>query len=476
MGDRDGTQTEGTGAPVEHRPLLHYQPPSGWLNDPNGLVFHDGAWHLCYQHHPGSLDWGPMHWGHAVSTDLVTWRDLPIALYPDSNGTAYSGCAVVDRRGTAGFGPGALVAIYTQFTPTTQVQSVAGSSDHGRTWRVHPGNPVLGQPDGVVDFRDPKVSWFGDADDGHWVMVLAAGDGVRFYASRDLLAWESTGVFVPERGRPHGVWETPDLFALPVEGARGHRWVLSAGATDHAPAGGSGTRYWTGGFDGATFSADAAARWVDHGADFYAAQSWSDVADGRRVWIAWMSNWMYASHVPAAAARGQLTVPRQVGLEPDGADGWVLVQRPVDEIARHLSDPVAPGAGVPLRTGAAWVRLRTHADAHGCAVVTVAAADAHVQVVHDPAAGTVTVDRTGAAGIGHGFAGVHTAPVPSGRGVDLDVVIDRSSIEVFADGGRACLTDLVVGLSGDGRPVTVAVGGDAIADADLRHVERADAG
>ena len=460
---------------MDQQPPLHYEPPWGWLNDPNGLVFHDGAWHLCYQHHPHSLDWGPMHWGHAVSTDLVTWRDMPIALYPDANGTVYSGCAVIDRHGAAGFGRGAMVAVYTQFTPATQVQSLAGSTDGGRTWKVHPDNPVLRQPDGVVDFRDPKVSWFGDADDGHWVMVLAAGDRARFFASRDLVTWESTGVFVPERGRPHGVWETPDLFALPVDESPGHRWVLSVGALEHAPAGGSGTRYWTGDFDGATFTADAAARWADHGADFYAAQSWSDVPGGRRVWIAWMSNWMYAAHVPAAAARGQLTVPRQVSLAPDGAGGRVLAQRPVDEVARHLGDPVTPGAAdVPLHTGAGWVRVRSRGGGRGRAAVTVASADAHARVVYDPEAGTVTLDRTGAAGIGLGFAGVHTAPVPPGRGVDLDVVIDRSSIEVFADGGRACLTDLVLGLSGDGQ-VTVGVDGSAVADADLRHVERADA-
>lgn len=461
---------------MEHRTLLHYEPPSGWLNDPNGLVFHDGEWHLCYQHHPHSLDWGPMHWGHAVSTDLMTWRDLPIALYPDSNGTVYSGCAVIDRRGTAGFGPGAMVAIYTQFTPTTQVQSIAGSTDGGRTWQVHPDNPVLRQPAGVVDFRDPKVSWFGDRDDGHWVMVLAAGDGARFYASRDLVAWEPTGAFAPEHGRPHGVWETPDLFALPVDGPPHRRWVLSAGVLERAPAGGSGTRYWTGDFDGAGFTADAEARWVDHGADFYAAQSWSDVAGGRRIWIAWMSNWMYAAHVPAAAARGQLTVPRQVSLAADGRDGWALAQRPVDELARHLGAGVPLGTtGVALRTGAALLRLRSRAVDRGRSTVTITAREAHARVVHDAAAGTVTLDRTGAAGIGHGFAGAHTAAVTRGRAVDIDVVIDRSSIEVFADGGRTCLTDLVVGFTGGG-PVEVAVGGDAVAQADLHHVEHADAG
>ncbi|HSJ43558.1 MAG TPA: glycoside hydrolase family 32 protein [Euzebyales bacterium] len=461
---------------MEHRPLLHYEPPSGWLNDPNGLVFHDGEWHLCYQHHPHSLDWGPMHWGHAVSTDLMAWRDLPIALYPDDNGTVYSGCAVIDRRGTAGFGPGAMVAIYTQFTPATQVQSIAGSTDGGRTWQAHPGNPVLRQPDGVVDFRDPKVSWFGEPDDGHWSMVLAAGAGARFYASRDLVTWEPTGAFVPAQDRPHGVWETPDLFAPPVDGPPHERWVLTVGVLEHGPAGGSGTRYWTGGFDGATFTPDGVARWADHGADFYAAQSWSDVADGRRIWIAWMSNWMYAAQVPATAARGQLTLPRQVRLAADGAGGWVLAQRPVDELSRHLGESRALDAtAVPLRTGAARVRLRSHADGGGRSVVTVTARDAHAQLIHDAAAGTVTLDRTGAAGIGQGFAGVHTAAVTSGDVVDLDVVIDRSSIEVFADDGRACLTDLVVGLAGDG-PVEVGVAGDAVVDAELSHAEPADAG
>lgn len=457
---------DAAGGPARrHRPVLHYEPPAGWLNDPNGLVQLDGEWHLCYQHHPYSRDWGPMHWGHAVSTDLVRWHDLPVALAPDALGTVYSGCAVVDRSGSAGFGAGALVAVYTQCTPTAQVQSIAGSTDRGRTWQVHPANPVLRQPPGVVDFRDPKVSWFGDAGTGHWTMVVAAGDGVRHYASPDLATWEPTGAFAPERGLPHGVWETPDLFGLPVAASNGRRWVLTAGALERGPAGGSGTRYWVGDFDGAAFTADGPARWVDHGADFYAAQSWSDVADGRRVWVAWMSNWSYAADIPAGAARGQMTLPRQVWLTSDG----VLAQRPVAEIDGHLGEAVDLGAaGEPLPTGAARIRVRCRASDRGRTVVHLSAAGAHVRVIHDAAAGTVSLDRTGAAGIGHGFGATHTAPV-TGRGpVDLDVVVDRSSVEVFAAGGRVCLTDLVLGFAGDA-PVRAAVDGDLVVAAELRH-------
>lgn len=454
------------------RPLLHFTPPTGWLNDPNGLVHLDGEYHLCYQHHPDSTDWGPMHWGHAVSTDLLTWTDLPIALEPDDNGTVYSGSAVVDHAGTAGRGPGALVACYTQCAPGAQVQSVATSVDRGRTWQPLATNPVLRPPPGTDDFRDPKVIRYGQGGRAHWVMALAAGDGVLLYASDDLRRWEPAGRFHPEAGRPHGVWECPDLFPLDVEGTGRRRWVLVAGAAEAAPAGGSGTRYWTGDFDGVTFTADGPARWVDHGADFYAAQSWSDTPDGRRIWLAWMSNWAYASRVPADVRRGRMTLPRTLRLVDDGA---VLAQRPVAELAARLAAPVdAEAAPTPLAGGAGVLRVAL--DPVGSVEVVLAGVHSRVVVRYDGVAGQLAVTRTGAAAeaVGAGFAATHrtTVAAPGDGPLDLDVVIDRGSVEVLAAGGRVAVTDLAVGLDA----CHVAVTGDGVVHARVQPVTAGAAG
>lgn len=452
------------------RPVVHYTPPSGWLNDPNGLVFHEGEYHLHYQHHPHSLNWGPMHWGHAVSADLVSWTDLPIALQPDAHGTIYSGSAVVDHRGTAGFGRGALVAIYTQFTPATQVQSVAWSTDRGRTWRDHDSNPVLAPPAGVTDFRDPKVFWYGGPDDGHWVMALAAGTAVWLFTSRDLLSWTSASVFAPESGAPHGVWEMPDLFVLPVANSSDRRWVLAVGAATNGPAGGSATRYWVGDFDGETFTADPQlpARWADHGADFYAAQSWSDAPDGRRLWLAWMSNWDYANRLPARGWRGQMTLPRELHLAGDACS---LVQRPIGELDRYLT-PATSARRVMLETGAAWIRMRTTSARVGTAAVVLRAGPVCVRVTYDASASVLMLDRSAAiaAHVGDGFGAVHTAPLTDNRHVDIDVLVDRSSVEVFAEAGRTCMTDLVLGFGG-AHVVSVEVEGDLIDHFDVSHVD-----
>jgi sucrose-6-phosphate hydrolase SacC (GH32 family) len=463
------SKIDGGGADAGQRPLVHFTPPTGWLNDPNGLVHLDGEYHLCYQHHPHSTDWGPMHWGHAVSTDLLTWTDLPIALEPDGNGTVYSGSAVVDHEGTAGRGVGALVACYTQFTRVAQVQSVATSSDRGRTWQPLPTNPVLRPPPGTSDFRDPKVLRYRESGRAHWVMALAVGDGVWLYTSDDLRRWEPASRFHPESGPPSGVWECPDLFPLVVEGTECRRWVLVCGVSEHAPAGGSGTRYWIGEFDGTTFTADGPARWIDHGADFYAAQSWSDVPDGRRIWLAWMSNWAYAARVPAGVRRGRMTLPRTLRLVDDGA-GPVLAQRPVGELMGRLGTPVAVGAApTPLPGGAGLVRAAV--DPGGSIGLAVAGARGRACVRYDGDIRRLTLLRESAAGdaVGPGYAGPHHAPVPSPRtgGLGLDVVVDRGSVEVFVAGGRVCMTDLVVGLENDPMP-QVSVTGDGIEEVRLR--------
>ena len=329
------------------------------MNDPNGLVHAAGVFHLCYQHHPDGLVWGPMHWGHATSRDLLTWEHQPIALVPDHLGTAFSGSAVVDRDGVAGFGAGALVAFFTHFQEDVpQAQGVAFSVDGGTTWRPYDGNPVLRAPEGLVDFRDPKVFRF---QDSHWVMVVAALDEVALFGSTDLLHWEPLSTFGRGHGAHGGTWETPDLFEVPVDGTSESRWVLVVSVLGGGPAGGSGTQYFLGDFDGTAFTSDdpgERVRWVDHGADFYAPQSWSDAPDGRRIWIAWLSNWEYGRTTPASTWRGAMTLPRDVALCRAGGE-VVLAQQPVRGArgpARRGDRASRPAAAAGHAVGAAGRR------------------------------------------------------------------------------------------------------------------------
>ena len=438
---------------VPERPHVHFTPPSGWMNDPNGLVHVDGTWHLAYQHHPHDLSWGPMHWGHATSTDLLSWRHEPVALRPDHLGAAFSGSAVVDREGVAGFGAGAFVAFFTHFEEgVPQSQGVAVSVDDGTTWAPYDGNPVLRAPDGLVDFRDPKVFRYGASGvDAHWVMVLAAGHEVAFFTSTDLLRWESASRFGRGNGAHEGVWETPDLLELPVEGTDERRWVLVVSVMSGAPAGGSGTQWFPGGFDGATFVPDdepEAVRWVDHGGDFYAPQSWSDAPDGRTVWVAWMSNWGYGRTTPAAGWRGVMTVPRELALRGT-ADDVALVQLPVGELdtrGRDLGGHEDVTVSLPWRveaTEAFDLRLEVPAGERFAVelldgAVTVTWRDGLLRVVRDVG---------GLAGADPAPQEVHLAP-REGR-LDLRFVVDTCSVELFADGGALVLTNQVFPL----RPV-----------------------
>lgn len=326
----------------DHRGVYHFTPKENWINDPNGMVFFKGEYHLFYQHHPHGTTWGPMHWGHAVSRDLISWEELPIALLPDENGTIFSGSAIVDWNNTTGFfedEPG-LVAIFTHHLEVKdqdaiQTQSLAYSKDNGRTWTKYEGNPVL-KHDSFVDFRDPKVFWHEQTKE--WVMVIACGQTVCLYHSPNLKDWTLGSEFGAGIGSHDGVWECPDLFPLAVDGDSGQeKWVMlvSIGA-DPAFIEGSRTQYFTGDFDGTTFVPDEAShtvRWIDYGRDNYAGVSWSDVPeeDGRRLIIGWMSNWMYANQTPTNNYRGAMTIARELTLETRAGE-VVLIQRPAREL------------------------------------------------------------------------------------------------------------------------------------------------
>lgn len=438
------------------RPHVHFTPPSGWMNDPNGLVHAEGTWHLAYQHHPHDLSWGPMHWGHATSTDLVTWRHRPVALRPDHLGAAFSGSAVVDHDGVAGFGTGALLAFFTHFEEgVPQSQGLAVSPDGGTTWAPYDGNPVLGAPEGLVDFRDPKVFRYGghggQGAAGHWVMVLAAGEEVALYTSADLLHWTPASRFGRQHGAHGGVWETPDLFELEAAGTGARRWVLAVSVLAGGPAGGSGTQWFCGTFDGRTFEAEgdpADVRWVDHGGDFYAPQSWSDAPDGRRVWVAWMSNWAYGRTTPAETWRGVMTVPRDVSLRR-GPAGPILCQWPVGELdvrGRTVLEAEQVTVTEPWRVDAGEAfDLRLLLEPGTAGVLSLL--DGAVRVTWQD--GRLRVERSV-----DGLVGADPAPqevqVPAVGGLDLRAVVDTCSVELFLDGGAVVLTNQVYPL----RPVS----------------------
>ncbi|MEZ5177138.1 MAG: glycoside hydrolase family 32 protein [Acidimicrobiales bacterium] len=420
-------------------------------------MVHDGRrFHAFFQHHPHGLEWGPMHWGHATSTDLVAWDHQPRpALAPGPLGQAFSGSAVVDDLDTAGFGAGAVVLVFTHATAERQVQSLAWSTD-GTTFTEADDNPVLVAEDGLADFRDPKVLRWGGAD-GHWAMVLAAGDEIRVLTSPDLHRWTQTDTYRPDP--PHaGALETPDLFPLAADDGT-ERWVLALGVLQGAPAGGSGTWAVVGTFDGERFHATQPGGWVDHGADFYAAQSWSGVPDGRRTWTAWLSNWDHATALPARDWRGQLALPRELRLVGTGPEVR-LVQRPVAELA-GWHEPgwsadrldLGPGevASVPVSgpaldvdvggvaTDGVDLRFRRRG---GSVRVEVAPGGAEVRV-------TCARDDVDA-------APVRAAPTGAGPDDHLRVVLDLASVEVFL--GSATITELLPLLD---EPWFVTVAGSA---------------
>lgn len=438
-----------------YRPEYHFTPPSNWMNDPNGLVFFDGEYHLFYQYHPHSTVWGPMHWGHAVSTDLVHWQHLPIALYPDEQGMIFSGSAVVDVNNTAGFGKNALVAIFTYNKDYKESQSLAYSTDRGRTWTKYADNPVIPHPAPMRDFRDPKVFWYED----HWVMALAAGDTILFFTSPDLKHWEQSGSFGSGFGSTTGVWEMPDLFKLPLGKDGESRWVLIVGVGNGGPAGGSGTQYFIGCFNGKKFISENhrdTILWTDHGSDYYAPQSWSNEPDGRRIMLGWMSNWQYAREVPSNGWRGMFSVPRELSLAVT-ADGIRLVHKPVPELealrvkGQHWQNQtMQPGenllAGLTGDVFEIIVEFQDHPAVNSFGLHMRQSAEECTAIGYNSRSHEVFIDRTrsGQSAFKEGFAAIHSAILEPQNGiVRLHIFVDRCSVEVFANDGMITLSDLI---------------------------------
>lgn len=469
-----------------HRPQIHFSPPANWMNDPNGMVYYDGEYHLFYQYYPDSTVWGPMHWGHAVSTDMVQWEHLPIALYPDSLGYIFSGSAVVDSENTSGLGTAEnppLVAIFTHHDAAGaeagrndyQVQSIAYSLDRGRTWTKYENNPVIANP-GIIDFRDPKVSWHEPTQ--QWFMIFAAKDRVRIYTSPNLIDWTFTSEFGANSGDHGGVWECPDLFALPVNGdASQTKWVLLLSINPGGPNGGSATQYFVGDFDGKTFTLDPEfardvqptstnpdeeqAVWLDHGPDNYAGVTFSDVPeeDGRRLFMGWMGNWNYAQVVPTDPWRSAMTLPRTLTLRQT-AQGLRVFSTPVEELEtlRTESFTVAQGPETgeqEITSAIPQGPLPLELDLEVLASSSEPAESFGLKLYNDqgesllvgyePAQNRYFIDRSAAGpnDFSDQFNGLSYAPrVVPGTATKLHLFIDESSVELFADNGATVMTGI----------------------------------
>ena len=452
--------------PEQHRPLFHFSPPTKWVNDPNGMVYYKGEYHLFYQHYPDASVWGPMHWGHAISKDLVQWENMPIALYPDSLGYIFSGSAVADLQNTSGFGKKGgetpLVAIYTYHDPIGekakrndfQTQGIAYSLDKGRTWIKYTGNPVVKNP-GIRDFRDPKVFWH--ASKKQWVMLLAAVDHIDFYTSKNLKEWVKAGEFGKGAGAQGGVWECPDLFPMKVVGKNETKWVLIVNINPGAPNGGSGTQYFVGQFDGKNFkndNPDDKILWFDYGKDNYAGVTWANNPDGRRLLIGWMSNWQYATTVPTTTWRNAMTIPRELGLHST-SKGLRLFQKPVREtkLLRGGSSSIASTSVEGFKNiGNQFVEKeisisfdlnKTTAKEFG--IVLSNSKNEKVEIGYDVASKQFYIDRTesGKKDFSKDYAVKQFAPrLSQSNIVTMHLLIDVASVELFADNGSTTMTSI----------------------------------
>ncbi|WP_332631800.1 glycoside hydrolase family 32 protein [Halalkalibacter flavus] len=439
-----------------YRPQFHFSPKENWMNDPNGLVYFEGEYHLFYQYHPDGTKWGPMHWGHAVSKDLIHWDHLPIALFPDELGTIFSGCAVVDYGNTSGLKDGdedVMVAIFTQHEEGNQKQSIAYSHDRGRTWMKYQNNPVIANP-GLKDIRDPKVFWHKDAK--KWIMSLACGDHIRFYGSSNLLEWEHMSSFGEGYGAHGGVWECQDLIEVPVKGSEEKKWVLIVSINPGAPNGGSGMQYFVGEFDGETFHSDESpetTRWVDYGRDFYAAVSWLDTPTRERIWIGWMSNWQYANEVPTHPWRSAMSIPRVLTLTKTDSV-YNLVQTPVKDIEQlrtretieehdviiHKEKPLKLSGVGPLLEMDIEVK-EAQTDSWG---IHVRHGESQTTIAFHLKEGQWFIDRTqsGEVDFSREFPSKDIAPFEK-EVKKVQFYLDTSSLEVFLNDGESVMTELI---------------------------------
>ncbi len=443
-----------------YRPQFHFSPEEKWMNDPNGLVYHQGLYHLFYQYYPEDIVWGPMHWGHAVSKDMVLWEHRPIALYPDKHGLIFSGSAVVDVDNSSEFGTKEkppLVAIYTNHDMDGeqagrndfQTQGIAYSLDNGDSFTKFEGNPVIGN-EGIRDFRDPKVFWHEESKS--WIMALVAGDHAQFYRSDNLKEWNFISDFGKDKGAHGGVWECPDLFPLRVEGIDEYKWVLLISINPGAPNGGSGTQYFIGDFDGTQFtSGQEEARWLDWGTDNYAGVTYNNTPGGDRLFIGWMSNWDYARDTPTKRWRSSMTLPRKLTLQKVN-DRYALVNYPIKSLDKLRLEGQTRLISLPSKS---MEKIEAEELQQSEIIFNSSSRDFSLafkneqkevlEIVLDSETKKLVLDRrnSGQTNFKDAFGNkLHNMPLsdlPDGE-VEFRIVMDWSSIEIFINKGQYVMT------------------------------------
>ena len=443
----------------KYRPAYHHTPLYGWMNDPNGMVYHDGVWHLCYQWNPFGSKWQNMTWGHSTSRDLIHWEPQEPALLPDGLGTIFSGSSAIDEANSAGFGKNSIVTLFTS-AANSQVQSLAYSNDGGYTYTTYPGNPVLTLES---EARDPNMFW--NEETKQWTLILAHAldHEMLIFTSPDLKSWTLQSSFGKGLGAQDGVWECPDLFELPVTGTQEKKWVLICNINPGGPFGGSATQYFTGSFDGKTFKVDTDAsgnvptKWLDYGKDHYATVSWSDTP-GRRTVIGWMSNWQYAAEVPTLQFRSANTLPREMGVFKVD-DQYYVSSKPSPELdalrgkITHNAKRIQVGkrahtVSLPQENdGICEILMNVDAKRSKQLKMTLAnKAQEKVTIIYDVEKETISFDRTqsGIVDFSQDFPAVTVTPTYENDGsVNLRLFIDRSSMELFEQEGRFVMTNLV---------------------------------
>lgn len=412
------------------RPQYHHTPSYGWMNDPNGMFYKDGVYHLYYQYNPYGSQWENMTWGHSTSSDLIHWEAQPTAIVPDALGTVFSGSCVVDKDNTAGHGKDAVVAFYTS-AGQSQTQSMAFSTNDGITFTKLADNPILTAD--IPDFRDPKAFW--NPDIRKWNLILAAGQEMRIYSSHNLRDWTFESSFGTGYGCHDGVWECPDLMKLPVRGTERQKWMLVCNINPGGPFGGSATQYFIGEFDGKRFTSDHQdTRWMDYGKDHYATVTFDNAPDDRKIALAWMSNWQYANQVPTKQFRSANSVPRDLGLFEYKGEIYCSVTPSKELLALR-----GKKAKHPTPTCEIVVDMRSSAE-----IVLSNAKGEQVRMNYDAAAGTFRMDRTrsGDCSFSENFPAETVAPT-YGSIRQLRLFIDNCSIEAFDAEGKMAMTNLV---------------------------------
>lgn len=462
----------------QYRPSLHMTPESGWMNDPNGLVYFNGQYHQFYQYYPHDTVWGPMHWGHKTSTDLIHWQEHSPALLPDESGMCFSGSAIVDWHNTSGLfedGQPGLLAFYTSFIQPKvtladgseledpiQQQSLAYSQD-GMTWTKYADGAPIIPARGNPDFRDPKVLWHEESQ--AWVMVVSCGQHIEFYRSANLLDWRLVSEFGYRHGaHSKGPWECPDLFEMQIEGSDATRWMLVVGIGEGAHCGGAGTQYFIGDFDGETFTNHnhpETVLWLDFGRDYYATQSFSDIPtqDGRRIVSTWMSNHQYSLELPTQAFRSSMAMPRELFLFESKA-GLRVGQRFINELNKALSldaQEIFPSdeQAVSIYSQHKTMKFSAHCELE-------AEQTLHLNLYQDTPAffefkrsekgievRSVRRGQFGKSRIDEYFPHDYRIELPVDSTFQFEVLIDKGSVELLINGGEFSFTNLVYAKNTD---------------------------